>query len=330
MTALSEYPAIHSMAPGDLTASDRQPSLCRAVHHTDDLTYPQPVLAQKISQRFTRWGSKLDERGEIQYLSGFWDWSLDMYNKLHRRPDTRKLGRAILVATKEYSRLNNMFRALCEVWCPETNTFVMGHGEVGISLWEMKQISGLSILGEDAVAAAMAMDSSSSEEFAVGCILTIKTTLGEEFEGQIITYDRPSNILGSKSGPRRNLRLLKVNYIKEFTFLSQAEDPLDLKKCFLDLNSLHAREESAIRQAEMEAERIGVGVTTEAQSIFDALSKTLPVRWDKTVIVVMNEVRVSSPYLAENVSGGTPAANDRVKKVLEFERKRLHVRGPGQ
>lgn len=52
---------------------------------------------------------------------------------------------------------------------------------------------------------------------------------------------------GSKSGPRKNLRLLKANYIKEFTFLRQAEDPLDLKNCYLDLSSLQAREESAIR-----------------------------------------------------------------------------------
>lgn len=42
----------------------------------------------------------------------------------------------------------------------------------------------------------------------------------------------------------------------------------------------------------------------------------LPVHWDKTVIVVMNEVRVCNPYLPENVSGGTPAANERVKKVV--------------
>lgn len=52
---------------------------------------------------------------------------------------------------------------------------------------------------------------------------------------------------GSKPGPRRNIRLLKANYIKEFSFLGQSEDPLDMKKCFLDLNSLQAREESAIR-----------------------------------------------------------------------------------
>lgn len=44
----------------------------------------------------------------------------------------------------------------------------------------------------------------------------------------------------------------------------------------------------------------------------------LPVRWDKTVIVVMNEVRVSSPYLAESVAGGTPAANERVRKVVRY------------
>ncbi|GMY26166.1 protein LSM12 homolog [Fagus crenata] len=204
----------------------------------------------------------------------------------------------------------------------------------------------------------MAMDGSSNnnpEEFPVGCLLSIKTSLGDEFDAQLITFDRHSNILvlhilsffsltlflrfnfisfylfkGSKPGPRRNIRLLKANYIKEFTFLSHGEDPLDIKKCQLDLTSLQAREESAIRQAETEAERIGVGVTSEAQNIFDALSKTLPVRWDKTVIVVMKEVRVSSPYLPESVSGGTPAANDRVKKVLDFERKRLQNRGGGQ
>ena len=87
------------------------------------------------------------------------------------------------------------------------------------------------------------------EEFAVGCFLSIKTTLGDEFEGQIITFDRLSNILvvQEKSGPRRNIRLLKANFIKEFSLLRQDEDPLDVKKCFLDLTSLQAREDSAIR-----------------------------------------------------------------------------------
>ena len=42
----------------------------------------------------------------------------------------------------------------------------------------------------------------------------------------------------------------------------------------------------------------------------------LPVQWEKTTIVVLNEVFVSSPYLPDNVKGGAPALNDRVKKVV--------------
>jgi len=175
------------------------------------------------------------------------------------------------------------------------------------------------------------------EEFAIGVVLSAKTTLGEEFEGQIVAFDRPSNLLviqegvgRAESGERRNVRVLKANYIREFSVLSKGDDPLDPAGCMLDLNSIYAREDAALRQAEIEAERIGVGVTPEAQSIFDALSKTLPVQWDKTDIVVMKEVRVRSPYLPENVNGGTAAANERVKKVIDFERKRLHSRAPGQ
>ncbi|GLU03053.1 hypothetical protein SLE2022_202720 [Rubroshorea leprosula] len=182
------------------------------------------------------------------------------------------------------------------------------------------------------------------EEFAVGSSLCIKTTFGEEFEGQVLTFDRSSNILALHilfllilcffvSISCRSLFRISVFGASpnKFEFLNLVgEDPLESRKCCLDITTLQAKEEIAIRQAEAEAERIGVGVTSEAQSIFDALSKTLPVRWDKTAIVVMNEVRVSSPYLPESVSGGTPAANERVRKVLELERKRLQTRGTSQ
>ncbi|KAF6157333.1 hypothetical protein GIB67_004271 [Kingdonia uniflora] len=178
------------------------------------------------------------------------------------------------------------------------------------------------------------MDSSSEGgEIAVGCHLAIKTTLGEHIEAQVLTFDRPSNFLvlqeGTKSGNHRNIRILNASYIKEFTLLGQSDDHLNHKKCHLDFNALQSREENAIRLAELAAERIGMGVSSEAQRLFDALFKTLPVRWDRDVIVVMNEVRVSSPYLPENVNGGSTAAKERVKKVLELERKRLQGRGSG-
>lgn len=44
------------------------------------------------------------------------------------------------------------------------------------------------------------------EDFAVGCILSIKTTLGDEFQAQVITFDRASNLL--------LLHILLLNYIQ--------------------------------------------------------------------------------------------------------------------
>ena len=47
--------------------------------------------------------------------------------------------------------------------------------------------------------------------------------------------------------------------------------------------------------------------------------------WDKTTIVVMNEVRVSSPYLPESVLGGTPTANERVQKVVRLSTLKVEL-----
>ncbi|KAL2465753.1 Uncharacterized protein Adt_41604 [Abeliophyllum distichum] len=47
----------------------------------------------------------------------------------------------------DYSRPNSVYRALCKVWCLDTNTFIT-NGENGISLWNIREITGLSIRGD--------------------------------------------------------------------------------------------------------------------------------------------------------------------------------------
>ncbi|KAI8824937.1 anticodon-binding domain-containing protein [Fimicolochytrium jonesii] len=89
----------------------------------------------------------------------------------------------------------------------------------------------------------------------------------------------------------------------------------------INMDKLAAREEAAIA-------RIGFGVTPEAQTIFDHLSKTLPTRWRKTSIVIMDEIEINSPYNSADckvVQGKTnaEASLSRVKKVLEGVRTRL-------
>lgn len=47
-----------------------------------------------------------------------------------------------------------------------------------------------------------------------------------------------------------------------------------------------------MQDAQVEASKLGVGVTPAGQQLFDTLSKTLPCRWRGTSIVVLNEVRL--------------------------------------
>ncbi|KFK44469.1 hypothetical protein AALP_AA1G260500 [Arabis alpina] len=183
--------------------------------------------------------------------------------------------------------------------------------------------------------ATVANDIGEGEKFTVGNIYSVKVITGDEFRGIVMAYDPIPNFVffeeGSKprAGHSKNTRMVNANFITGLSYLGKSEDPLVTGKFHvdIDLEGLRAKEALAIRQAEADAERLGVGVTVEAQSIFDALSKTLPVQWENTDILVMKEVRVRSPYLSDCVFGGTDAANNRVKKVIELERRRLQLCG---
>ncbi|KAI8595974.1 anticodon-binding domain-containing protein [Dissophora ornata] len=94
---------------------------------------------------------------------------------------------------------------------------------------------------------------------------------------------------------------------------------------YVHLDKIQHREQQTIREAQAAAARIGVGVSSIGQDIFDALSKTLPCRWAKDSIVVMDEVIIAPPYEPENCKANASSSNSlaRVKKVLEGERMRL-------
>lgn len=61
-------------------------------------------------------------------------------------------------------------------------------------------------------------------------------------------YPWPRSKQEGSSGERRNLRFLKVNYVKDVTLLGQSEEEqFELKNPYLDMTSLRNREEAAIR-----------------------------------------------------------------------------------
>lgn len=71
-----------------------------------------------------------------------------------------------------------------------------------------------------------------------------------------------------------SFRIIKISHVKEV--LSNQEDaPADfLPINYVDTSRLDARESSGVKNMRQRVAKMGVGVTKEAQDIFDALSKT--------------------------------------------------------
>jgi hypothetical protein len=173
-----------------------------------------------------------------------------------------------------------------------------------------------------------------SVSWAIGSRMRVKTTLGEELEGTVFNFDATTGTLviyQTAPSPKKSYRIIRTAFIKE---AEQLAKPPAKSNGELDSSSLHlpdprrqrTRLESSLRTARSEAAKIGVGVTKEAQSIFNALAKTLPCRWESTSIIVFEDaymVRVIAPYKPDNCTGLDQASLNRVKTVLTGERRKL-------
>ncbi|GKV41404.1 hypothetical protein SLEP1_g48946 [Rubroshorea leprosula] len=124
---------------------DLSPPLLPSNHVTEHAT-PKAVVTQSIGRGVSKWCQSIDHLGKIPFLSGFWDWS-NYTAKMLSRHKMGALADAVSLANNDYCYPTSMLRALIEVWSPSTNTFLTSAREVGISLLEMRDISGLSIRG---------------------------------------------------------------------------------------------------------------------------------------------------------------------------------------
>ncbi|KAN0008556.1 hypothetical protein ACTFIU_009280 [Dictyostelium citrinum] len=194
----------------------------------------------------------------------------------------------------------------------------------------------------------------------VGLKVKIKTTSDEQFEGEVFNYDPVTSciiILSDESTPavvtqKRTVRIILESSIKEIKCLSlpnntpttptvtspttnkqnnhnnhyQNNINNDLSLPSLNVQLIIKKQDEVIKKAAQKAMKIGVGVTPEAQEIFNSISKTLPCDWSGENIIVLNEVKISSPYNIENCTGPENSKSiERVKKVLEAERKKLKI-----
>merc|ERR1712176_102837 len=141
----------------------------------------------------------------------------------------------------------------------------------------------------------------SASQWCVGCQVTLTTTMNEVVKGEVFAYDGSSKCLvlreplGSKgattsgdgnakenvSGDANeayNIRVINANYIKKVISAEQpaSKDQNNGALPHVCIKRAEQREAKALQEAKQRAAQIGVGVTREAQRIFDGVNKTLP------------------------------------------------------
>ena len=130
-------------------------------------------------------------------------------------------------------------------------------------------------------------------------------------------------LLERTSRGRVNYHWMKCSSVRDIS--ATALSTLNIETVTLpaiDVSVLEAQEKRAQEYYSSYKSSIGVGVSAEAQEVFDSLSKTMPCAWAGDVISCYR-VKISPPYTSEDCEGPDENELSRVKKVLEGERAKL-------
>lgn len=148
--------------------------------------------------------------------------------------------------------------------------------------------------------------------------LPVKVTLApgakdRSLTGAVYAFDPVLSLLvltnPSPTAPsKRAFHLIKTSQLVDLAVLSTVPDPVVLallaQPQAVSPAAVDARVKKALADEAKLKARVGAGVTPEAQALFDALGRTLPVRWHEQSIVVMDEVIIAPPYGSSDVKGG--------------------------
>ncbi|KAG7378832.1 protein with role in RNA processing [Phytophthora pseudosyringae] len=160
---------------------------------------------------------------------------------------------------------------------------------------------------------------------AVGAKVRVLTTGQETFEGVIFTLDLVAHflLLEEQDGAKTKTRIFQLEALQKVEVLEPAPAGLMLTLPVVSDEELQRVEQRNKGLAERALASIGQGVSVEAQSVFDALNKTMPCEWEGANIRVMAEVVIKPPYQQQNCVSANTQVLSRVKKVLEGEKSKL-------
>ncbi|KAI5314606.1 hypothetical protein L3X38_043782 [Prunus dulcis] len=113
------------------------------VGHKND--FP-PILCKMLKSK-TDWGRELSIRGLAEFRPGILEWTEAILRDFKEELFRVEIYGAVAVSRYPYMYSLSVWKAFLELWGPLTNTLHQGNGEMGISLYDLKIIGGLPILG---------------------------------------------------------------------------------------------------------------------------------------------------------------------------------------
>ncbi|XP_018561545.1 protein LSM12 homolog [Anoplophora glabripennis] len=170
-----------------------------------------------------------------------------------------------------------------------------------------------------------------SDFFSLGSVVWCRTCYNKEVEGEVLAFDPQTKILilkclSSSGDPKLNdvhfINLSLVSELKvkkEVTTIPEAPQSLNLQR-------LNTRVRNQVDEKKRMLQAISANVSSEGQSLFIAIAKTInEVRWRNSEIVIWNhEVIISPPYQLENIQGNTTSKEyGYIRKVVEKHMKDL-------
>ena len=155
-------------------------------------------------------------------------------------------------------------------------------------------------------------------------LVKVKLETGD-LVGRVYTHERGFLVLEVEkeyTTLKSTFHMINGSMVKGLEYLGPPRSDKPRSTPRVDMSKVEEREKEAYAKAARARQRIGEGVSVEAQELFDALSKTALCRWHgKTIILEALEVQVRPPYSPGDVVGQTEAAVNRVKKMV------AHIRG---
>lgn len=159
----------------------------------------------------------------------------------------------------------------------------------------------------------------------IGAKVRVVTASNEIFEGIIFTMDPKANflVLEEQDGVKFLTHIFYLETLKDVKILESPPAGHVLALPSISANELERVEQRYRVLAKRVLASIGQNVSGEAQTVFDALNKTMPCAWEDAYIRVMGEVLIKPPYRPQNCMSTNLQVLSRVKIVLEGEQRKL-------